>query len=112
MKKCLFLGYDAEKTTLIQFLKKKNWLVSSETTSLNYDLAKKFDLIISFGHKEIIKGELLEKIKKLKIPILNLHISYLPYNRGAHPNFWAHVTNTPSGVSIHEIAKKVGTGPI
>ena len=45
-------------------------------------------------------------------PIINLHISYLPWNKGAHPNFWSHFDCTPSGVTIHEIDEGVDTGNI
>jgi methionyl-tRNA formyltransferase len=51
-------------------------------------------------------------IKKIDCPIFNLHISYLPYNRGAHPNFWSFYDNTPSGVTIHLIDEGIDTGPI
>ena len=40
----------------------------------------------------------------------NLHISYLPFNRGSHPNFWSFINNTPKGVTIHEIDKKIDMG--
>tara|TARA_B100000795_G_scaffold244240_1_gene208662 strand:+ start:49 stop:903 length:855 start_codon:yes stop_codon:yes gene_type:complete len=43
---------------------------------------------------------------------INLHISYLPYNRGTDPNFWSFVDNTPCGVSIHYIDEGVDTGDI
>ena len=43
-------------------------------------------------------------------PIINLHISYLPYNRGSHPNFWSFIENTPKGVSIHEINERIDSG--
>jgi methionyl-tRNA formyltransferase len=51
-------------------------------------------------------------LDKIKCPIINLHISYLPFNRGAHPNFWSFFDNTPSGVSIHLIDEGIDTGPI
>ena len=105
--KILFLGYDENDTDLINFLKKRNhdvrWSNSKEIPLNGYDL------IISFGYTHIIKKDLL---KSLNRPIINLHISYLPFNRGAHPNFWSHYENTPSGVSIHEIDAGVDTGPI
>jgi methionyl-tRNA formyltransferase len=44
--------------------------------------------------------------------MLNLHISLLPWNRGAHPVFWSFWDNTQSGVSIHMIDKGIDTGPI
>ena len=39
-------------------------------------------------------------------------MSYLPYNRGSHPNFWSFYENTPKGVSIHEISELLDAGPI
>ncbi len=109
MKSCLFLGYNDKKTSLIKFIKSKNWNVKNQTKTINYSLVEKYDLIISFGYKRIIKKALLKKIKK---PIINLHISYLPYNRGSHPNFWSHLDETPSGVTIHKITEKLDAGPI
>ena len=41
-----------------------------------------------------------------------MHISYLPFNRGAHPNFWSFYDNTLSGVTIHLVDEGVDTGPI
>ena len=69
----------------------------------------KSDLIVSFGFRKILKQNIL---KNIKIPIFNIHLSYLPYNRGAHPNFWSFMENTPSGVSIHEINEKIDAGNI
>ena len=39
-------------------------------------------------------------------------MSYLPFNRGAHPNFWAFHDDTKHGVTIHEIDNNLDTGPI
>jgi methionyl-tRNA formyltransferase len=57
----------------------------------------------------IIKGRLLE------LPAsgwLNLHPSFLPFNRGRHPNFWCLASDTPCGVSIHLADPGVDSGPI
>lgn len=105
--KILFLGYGEEKTYLIDFLRNKNHLVCN--LKKNITSFDNFDLIISFGYQYIIKKELL---KSLNRPIINLHISYLPFNKGAHPNFWSHYENTQSGVTIHEIDSGIDTGPI
>jgi len=51
-------------------------------------------------------------LDSIKIPIINLHIAYLPYNRGAHPNFWSFIENTPAGITIHKIDKGIDTGHI
>ncbi len=65
------------------------------------------DLIISYNYRHIISKDILKHYK-----IINLHISYLPYNRGAHPNIWSHIENTPSGVTIHYIDEGIDTGNI
>ena len=39
-------------------------------------------------------------------------MSYLPYNRGSHPNFWSFIDKTPKGVTIHEIDDKIDNGKI
>ncbi len=43
---------------------------------------------------------------------VNLHPAYLPYNRGAYPNVWSIVDETPAGVTLHEIDEGVDTGDI
>jgi methionyl-tRNA formyltransferase len=42
----------------------------------------------------------------------NLHASFLPFNRGAHPVLWSILENTPFGISIHRIDEGLDTGPI
>lgn len=43
---------------------------------------------------------------------INLHISYLPYNRGADPNLWSWLDGTPHGVTIHLMDETIDTGDI
>lgn len=43
---------------------------------------------------------------------INLHPSYLPYNRGTYPNVWSIVDRTPAGVTLHQIDEGVDTGDI
>ena len=112
MKKIIyFLGYTADKTRLIKFLKKtkKVKLFTLNNRVLTIKKAKDADLIISFGYRKIIDKKILQIVKR---PILNLHMSYLPFNRGAHPNFWAFVDNTKKGISIHEIDHRIDKGKI
>ena len=111
MKKILFLGYNRDQTSLIDKIQlhKKNWSVEQTEKKIDLNLAQKFNSIISFGYKHIINREIIDN---LKYPIINLHISFLPYNKGAHPNFWSFVENTPSGVTIHQVDHGVDTGKI
>ncbi|NKD54762.1 hypothetical protein HEQ72_04215 [Haematospirillum sp. 15-248] len=39
-----------------------------------------FDVVISFGYRHILKKLVIESANT---PIINLHTSYLPWNRGA-----------------------------
>jgi len=43
---------------------------------------------------------------------INLHPSLLPWNRGAHSNFWSFLEDTPKGVTIHIIDEGIDTGDI
>jgi len=108
-KQCLFLGYKKNETTLINFLKKKNFTIKNYQKMPPLKIFKQSDFILSFGFRKIISENIIKKLKK---PIFNIHLSYLPFNRGAHPNFWSFIENTPSGVSIHEINKKIDAGNI
>ena len=111
MKKILFLGYGFQKSTLLKFITEHPKVKSLTYSNKPLNKKKKydFDLIICFGYRHIIRKEFLSKFKN---KIINLHISYLPYNRGAHPNVWSFLENTPSGVTIHRIAEKVDQGDI
>lgn len=44
--------------------------------------------------------------------VINVHPSYLPYNRGAYPNVWSIVEGTPAGATIHYIDSGVDTGDV
>lgn len=67
-------------------------------------------LIISYNYKYVVEESLINRIDTANI--INLHISYLPWNRGAHPNIWSFVENTPKGVTIHQIDSGVDSGDI
>ncbi|MDR6394418.1 formyltransferase family protein [Herbaspirillum seropedicae] len=106
-KRVLFLGYTCEQTTLLEDLGKAGcevWHTQDKIQS-----TQGYDFVVSYGYRHILKKEIIESSDA---PILNLHISYLPWNRGAHPNFWSFFDCTPSGVTIHLIDDGVDTGPI
>ncbi|MGY4688930.1 formyltransferase family protein [Salibacterium sp. K-3] len=67
------------------------------------------DYIVSYGYREILKPSV---IRRFPNRIINLHISYLPWNRGADPNLWSFLENTIKGVTIHEIDSGLDTGNI
>lgn len=60
-----------------------------------------------FGH--ILRRPILDVFPR---GVVNLHPSYLPWNRGAHTNVWSIVERTPAGVSLHVVDEGVDTGPL
>lgn len=65
--------------------------------------------LVSHGYRHIIKPDVLALVPDRAI---NLHIAYLPWNRGADPNLWSWLDDTPKGVTIHYIDESVDTGDI
>jgi methionyl-tRNA formyltransferase len=61
------------------------------------------------GYRIILRRPVLERLPDR---VVNLHISYLPYNRGADPNLWSALEDTPAGVSIHYVDEGVDTGDV
>ncbi len=107
VKRVLFLGYGRSKTKIIDVVIDKDCEVYHTEDLINENVD--FDLIVSFGYRHILRKNVIEGVG---CKILNLHISYLPFNKGAHPNFWSFFEGTPSGVTIHVVNEGVDTGPI
>ena len=66
-----------------------------------------FDLTISYTYQYIIKPDVIEALGN---NIVNLHTSFLPWNKGCSPNIWSIVEKTPRGVSLHFIDKEIDEG--
>lgn len=69
----------------------------------------KFDFLISYGYRHILRPQVLALFPNRAI---NLHIGYLPWNRGADPNLWSWIDGTPKGVAIHHLDEGIDTGDI
>ena len=91
-KERIFKGEDIEKQETLEKIK-----------------TLKPDLILSIFWGFLIK---LELINIPKLGCINLHLSYLPYNRGRNPNIWPIVDKTPAGVTIHYINGDADRGDI
>lgn len=107
--KILFLGYDRFQTSLIDFLESNHNEVHHSSEKVNSEFTSEFDWVVSFGYRHIISKKVIDSVDG---KIINLHISYLPYNRGSHPLFWALNDGTPIGVTIHQIDEGLDTGDI
>ena len=66
-------------------------------------------LIISYNYNFIISKDIIDFMQG---NIINMHISYLPYNRGFSPNIWSFIDDTPKGVTIHKLSEKLDEGDI
>jgi len=71
--------------------------------------ALRVDALVSFGYRHVLRPEVLQALDRNSF---NIHISLLPWNRGADPNFWSWVENTPRGVSCHVMTDRVDAGEI
>jgi len=60
-----------------------------------------------FGYR--ISADLLRSMPK---GCINVHPSFLPFNKGAYPNVWAIVEGTPAGTTIHYMDEDFDTGDI
>jgi methionyl-tRNA formyltransferase len=67
------------------------------------------DLGVSVLFNYIMRREFLELFQH---GVINLHPSYLPYNRGQYPNVWSIVDGTPAGVTLHMVDEGIDTGAI
>ncbi|NEO82898.1 MAG: formyl transferase [Spirulina sp. SIO3F2] len=72
-------------------------------------LIQEVDFLVSYGYRHILKPAILDQFPKYAI---NLHISLLPWNRGADPNLWSFLEDTPKGVTIHTLDRGIDTGDI
>lgn len=96
---------------LFEWLENKGHEVILCTQELNSEWCRKqnFDLTVSYTYRYIIKAEV---ICALGNNVVNIHNSFLPYNRGADPNIWSMIENTPRGVTLHYINSGLDKGDI
>ena len=84
-------------------------LACSDPIDRSFLSTNMIDWVVSYGYRHILKADVVTAYRDR---IVNLHISLLPWNRGADPNFWSFIDGTPKGVTIHRIDEGVDTGPI
>lgn len=113
MVEIVFLGINEVGEWIYNWLTERNDanVLALLTERGQLPVVKKLDpnLLISAGFRHIVPEDILQ------IPNLgavNLHKSYLPYNRGANPNVWSIIEDTPVGVSIHYMTNDIDAGPI
>lgn len=81
----------------------------SEKIDLNKIKELNVSFVVSYNYRYLIDEDV---IKYMNNKIINLHISFLPWNRGANPNLWSFIDDTPKGVTIHQLSEKLDRGKI
>jgi methionyl-tRNA formyltransferase len=107
--KILFLGNS--NSPLIAYLKQQEETVLHADERITSDFIETHqpEFLVSYGYRHILKPEILNRYVERAI---NLHISFLPWNRGADPNLWSFIENTPKGVTIHYLDNGIDTGDV
>ncbi len=107
----LFLTNNENTEELYQWLKEREPLVYKLTNRLTPEMIKELEpsFVVSFNYRYIIPAEALELMPGR---VINLHTSFLPYNRGSAPNFFSFLEDTPKGVTIHLMDSGLDTGDI
>jgi methionyl-tRNA formyltransferase len=82
-------------------------IIRTDAVDERYCADRGIDFIVSYGFRHILRRPLIGTR-----PAVNLHISYLPWNRGADPNLWSWIDGAPKGVTVHWIDEGLDTGPI
>lgn len=101
--KVLFLGNP--DSAILAYLRTTSADVAQLADRIKSEAA---DVLVSHGYRHILRQATLDRFETA----VNLHISFLPWNRGADPNFWSWLEDTPKGVTIHHIDAGVDTGDI
>ena len=105
----LFLYNNENSLELYRKLRKigEKIVLFSDRIDINKVIELNPFFIISYNYKYLIDEDV---IKYMKNKIVNLHISLLPWNRGANPNLWSFIDNTPKGVTIHQVSAGLDEG--
>ncbi len=84
-------------------------ILTTERLNVQWCRRNQFDLGISYTYPFIIQKDIIDAFNG---NIVNLHNSYLPFDRGTSPNLWNLLEGTPRGVTIHYIDKGLDTGDV
>jgi methionyl-tRNA formyltransferase len=81
----------------------------SSASSVEFLQRLELDYIVCVHFPYILRRPVLDTASR---GVLNLHPSYLPYNRGWHTPTWAILDGTPAGASLHFVDESLDTGDI
>lgn len=107
----LFLTNNDNSERVYRYLCSVEKSVYKFSNKLNLDIIKELQpsYVVSFNYRHIVPGEVIDYMQG---KIINLHCSYLPFNRGSSPNFFSFYEDTPKGVTIHAMSAGLDTGAV
>lgn len=107
----LFLTNNDNTLDMYEWLKEREEEVILFTNKIDLSIIEKLEpsFVISFNYRHIVPEQV---INRMAGKIINLHTSYLPYNRGSSPNFFSFYDGSKKGVTIHLMDKGLDTGDI
>jgi methionyl-tRNA formyltransferase len=97
---------------IVKIYKTNNIIICNKKISkknIEYIKELKPDVILVAYWRFLLDRKLLDIPK---FGCINFHMSFLPFNRGANPNIWSIIENTPAGCTIHRIDEKIDNGNI
>lgn len=109
--KLLFLYNNSISVPLADWLAAQEHEITLYSRKITSDFSegRSFELLVSYNYKYLLSSDSIEKMNGNAV---NLHISYLPWNKGSSPNIWSFIDNTPKGVTIHYMDSTLDTGDI
>lgn len=84
-------------------------ILTSDRLTKNWCREQEVDLTVSYTYRYILSDEILDELHN---NVVNLHNSFLPWNRGSDPNLWSIITQTPRGVTLHYMEAGLDKGAI
>ena len=105
----LFLGPPCPTVEAYFSAKGHSFARTEEALSLAWVREQGFDFGLSYRYNNVIRQDIIDYFAG---KLINMHISFLPWNRGSDPNLWSYIDDTPKGVTIHRVDAGIDTGDI
>jgi methionyl-tRNA formyltransferase len=106
MRRILWLG---PPTSVGSILERHGFAATRQESKIAPQQARGFDMAVCYRYRHIVVPDIIDALEG---NIVNLHIAMLPWNRGADPNLWSFLEDTPKGATLHWMDAGLDTGDI
>lgn len=109
--KILGLYHNACALELFDWIRRQGNEVVCRTERITPKWCKEqgFELTVSYTYRYILDKAVLDALDN---NVVNIHNAYLPWNRGADPNLWSIIDDTPRGITLHYMDTGLDKGSI